>query len=406
MRYADLRMKYAMPNVWKYIPPGPERGRTYDEVRSELVKFGQFKGTMKNELSRAICEPINNSETEEEIGTNLDPVLDRLSKSFFCSDNVNQDLLLKKANKNTLNKKLQNWCSQLNHNAPLVRKTPGFSIFRDHFKNVPAVVVCAGPSLGNNIEQLRELKGKALIMSTDTAFRSLAKRGIDPDFVNAHDANPQGARFFDGIDTKAVGLFVNYVSPLTIRAFRGEKSFYYVGDSSLSVYQTMALACDSESRSDGSFLKSHITGGSSVAHTALYACLAMGCNPVTFVGLDLSYPDLDKSHFETDNPKNPRAQKLIDVYTVQGKKVKTNLSFYSYKTVLDRMTPYVMMQYNSELFTSTEDEKGEPTGIVHVGLRPLALRHFAERYASFSHEKLSNIMEVYKQYGTSKINQE
>ncbi len=140
-------------------------------------------------------------------------------------------------------------------------------------------------------------------MAVDTSFRSLMKRGIEPDFVNAHDANKNGHKFFKDVKTNAVGLFVNYIHPLTIASYEGPLAFYYVQDPSIPAYQMMGLACDWPDRKDGSFLESKILGGSSVAHTAMYAALAFGCRPSTFVGLDLSYPDLQKSHFETDNPK-------------------------------------------------------------------------------------------------------
>jgi len=399
MKFNELKLRFDEPNIWKYHPTEKNnRGMTFHEVFKKQHAFGKMKEEIKDRTVSVISNAIDAADSDEQIGLNLDPVFERFSKSFFCNDTINGDLLMKKANKNTLNKKLQSWCDQLNRNIPIVRKSPGAAIFYDKFKGVPAVVVCAGPSLKNSIEKLRQLKGKALIITTDTAFRSLMKRGIEPDFMNAHDANENGARFFQGVKTKCVGLMVNYVNPKIIQAYLGPKSFYYVKDDSIGTYTTMAHACDSPDRKDGTFLNSGLTGGSSVAHTAYYLALEMGCSAVTFVGLDLSFPDLDNSHFETDNPKDVRAQKLIPVECITGETVQTNLSFYSYKHVFDRMSGFMAFNNHAEVFTSSEDDEGRITGIVHEGLRPLHLDKFIEKYATVKRPEIDNISSIYDKF--------
>jgi len=399
MKFDDLAIRH-IPDVWQYTPPSNPRGKAWVELEDEARQFDKMRSDVRENIMLNVDNAMNRSETPAEVGKNIDEVLEILSKSYFCpNDAVDGDLLLKKANTNTLNKKLQSWCEQLVKNVPTIRKSLGAHIFFDKLPNVPAVIVCAGPSLGNSIEGLRKLKGKALIVSTDTAFRSLIKRGIEPDIVNAHDANDNGARFFQGIDTKSIAFFVNYISPLTIEAYKGPKVYYYVSDIALPVYQLMAHACDWPGRLDGSFLQAGITGGSSVAHTALYVALRLGCNPITFVGLDLSYPDLKKSHFETDNPKNVADQKLIDVWSINNQKVKTNLSFYSYKVVMERMAPYIQIMQNKELFTSTENEKDEVVGVVHAGLRPMHLGEFSEKFASQERDEIKKLEGVLKSYG-------
>ena len=303
MRYSELGGTQKFPEIWRFDPDQfAGGGKSYSVIWQEKRTFTLMKDEIKETLIQSITRPLEAAQTEKEIGVFLDPVFERLSKSYFCNETVDEALLIKKANKNTLQKKLQSWCSQLNLNVEVVRKKPGASIFFDKLKGVPAVIVCAGPSLKQAIDRLKPLKGKAMIMAVDTSLRACKRRGLDPDFVNAHDANEAGARIFEGIDTEAVGMFVNYVNPKTIQAYRGPLCFYYVADPSIPTYNTMALACDGPDRKDGSFLKSKITGGSSVAHTAMYTAIAMGCNPITFVGLDLNFPDLKNSHFESDNP--------------------------------------------------------------------------------------------------------
>ena len=400
MKYSDLNLVFDLPPTpWFFDTSFMQNGLSFQDAWRLNEEFKIKRDMVKDGIIQSISPAIDNANCEREIGEVLYPIFERLSKSFFFSEDINQALLLKKANRNTLAKKLQSWCDQLNQNIPIVRKSPGVHVFKNKLKNVPCVIVCAGPSLANNIELLSAVKGKAMVMAVDTSLRSLIKRGIEPDFVNAHDANPQGAKFFDGIKTDCIGLFVNYVSPQSIAAFNGLKSFYYVQDDSIATYKTMALACDSPDRKDGSFMDSNIIGGSSVAHTAMYLALSMGCNPITFLGLDLSYPNPNKTHFESDNMKSVSNQKLVDVIDLRGKKVKTNLSFFSYKTVFENMLPAMKIMYGTDIFTSTEDENGAITGIVHVGMIPKPFKEFLDQYCKEERQELSKIKEIYKSYG-------
>ena len=395
MKYCNLGFKFDEPDVWKY-EARKQKPLTFHDIRLKQEKFEREKKKLREDFTKYIIDPLDNCETDEQIAMTLDPVFERMSKSYFMSENINDELLLKKANRNTLDKKLKEWCAQLNVNAPLIRTKPGISVFQNKFKDVPCVVVAAGPSLGNSIEYLKEIQDKCLIMSVDTSFRSCYRRGIIPHFCNAHDANINGQRFFkDQPCPDTVGLFVNYIHPKTIESYQGPLAFYYVGDDAHTYYVTMALACDSADRKDGSFLKSSVTGGSSVAHTAYYLALLFGCNPVTFIGLDLSYPDLDKSHFETDNPKNIREKKLIDVEDLQGRMIKTDLSFYSYKTVFEKMAAPMAGIFGSKVFNSSEDSNGKPAGVIHHGLRPLPFKEFINLYCQEDRPELKKIKEYY-----------
>ena len=50
-------------------------------------------------------------------------------------------------------------------------------------KAYPAFIVSAGPSLDKNIEELKNIKGRGIIMAVDTAIKPLLKHGIVPDII-------------------------------------------------------------------------------------------------------------------------------------------------------------------------------------------------------------------------------
>lgn len=55
----------------------------------------------------------------------------------------------------------------------------------------PGILVSAGPSLNNNIDELKNAVGKALIVATDTALKPLLNHGIRPDaFVTVDPSKP------------------------------------------------------------------------------------------------------------------------------------------------------------------------------------------------------------------------
>ena len=48
-------------------------------------------------------------------------------------------------------------------------------------RDIPAIIVAAGPSLNKNIKELKRAKGKAFIIAVDTAIKPLASEKIIPD---------------------------------------------------------------------------------------------------------------------------------------------------------------------------------------------------------------------------------
>ena len=57
------------------------------------------------------------------------------------------------------------------------------SILHNKFEGKAAVIVCPGPSLAKNVELLKKIKGKALIICVLHALKDLQQRGINPDIV-------------------------------------------------------------------------------------------------------------------------------------------------------------------------------------------------------------------------------
>ena len=48
----------------------------------------------------------------------------------------------------------------------------------EDLSDVPAIIVAAGPSLNKNVQELKQAKGKALILVVDAALRAVVNTGF------------------------------------------------------------------------------------------------------------------------------------------------------------------------------------------------------------------------------------
>ena len=434
--FSSLLFQFEQPKVWKkQIIENLGSLKRYVDYIKEGEEFEEYKKKMKAELHGVIDQAAEPAKDINSLSVRLGDALEHLSKGMIFDTGVDPSHLLKHSNKITLGKKLQPWCNQLNMNVNhIVNDGYGIMGLINKFKGVPAIVVLAGPSLKNNRDELKRIGNKAIIIAVDTSFRPLLDIGVEPHIVVAHDANHNGAKFFLPKDFfpetslndlkeqelmmaveqlkqqkpeilkkwnyKTLACFVNYISPLTIQSYCGDMvSFYSVFDPSLPVYQTMAHATNWNVTKDGKMLahdKGGILGGSSVGHVAFYLAHAMGCNPITFTGMDLSYPN-NLTYVEgSSNQKDMSKIKLVDVLDLSNRPVKTNISMFSYRTVFQAMLPQLIAQSNISVYNSTEHEDGSPTGILEVGAEPKRLKHFIDEFCTKDIPEVSNIRELVK----------
>ena len=420
MTYKELNVNYEKPDVWRRSSKEriPKVGRPYLDYAKEILAFDKLKEEAKTEICGAINRALDTATTKNELNMNLDGAMDFYSKAMIPTDDFEPEFLLKKTNQNTLAKKLQPWCKNLAYNIPEVIASKPFKKLEDKFKGIPAFVCLAGPSLKNNREKLIGLKGKAIIIAVDTSLRPLLDIGVVPDICVTHDANPNGLKFFVSKEHEAnkldinfnamsdeqlamvyaelkndtkrleykydtVGLFVDYCHPLTLLAWNGlAKAFYAVLDPALPVYDVMAGATNY--RIDGDKLakedKGRVVGGSSVGHVATYIAVQLGCKPISFLGLDLSYPG-GKTYVEgASNQKDMRKQKLIEMEDLSGNKVPTNLSMLSYKMVFERSLPAITINNKARFYNCTSDALGHPAGILEEGAFPRSLQSVIDEY--------------------------
>ncbi|MCH9022172.1 MAG: motility associated factor glycosyltransferase family protein, partial [Planctomycetes bacterium] len=91
-------------------------------------------------------------------------------------------------------------CKNVIHNLPTYVSTPSIDILQKRFAGCPAVLVSAGPSLRQNIELLKKIRDRVVVIAVQTVLKPLLASGIEPDFVTSLDFADICKRFFDGLE--------------------------------------------------------------------------------------------------------------------------------------------------------------------------------------------------------------
>lgn len=213
-----------------------------------------------------ISMPYAKSIYPNEMQTTVNIIFERLRTVVASFGNSVEDILLGTDNY------LNNWKHAF--------RGIDYSHFEGIYKDKPAIIVGAGPSLDKNIHQLKMAKGKALILCVDAALDSLLNAGIVPDIVASIERTEITTKFYkrEIIPKNIVYLGPNVIPGSILERF---SRIIFTGR------QGDALFCDFNSYLGFNNLEI----GGNVSNILLAFAQYLGCNPIIFVGLDLAYTD-------------------------------------------------------------------------------------------------------------------
>lgn len=147
----------------------------------------------------------------------------------------------------------------------------GGRVFKNRFADKPLIIVCAGPSLSQNIAELKNAGDKALIMAVGHIAPYLHNHGVKVDFyIEIEAQNVYGGNF--GRIPNETPLFILSTASKGLSAYTGEKYILFE-EQSVEAHEKQFA----------------VSAGGSVSTVALSLGLLMGCSPIIFVGQDLSY---------------------------------------------------------------------------------------------------------------------
>ncbi|MEO8549320.1 MAG: 6-hydroxymethylpterin diphosphokinase MptE-like protein [Kofleriaceae bacterium] len=185
--------------------------------------------------------------------------------------------------RNTVQVFSRTWLDQAARNLSAIAKWPSIASLDPGpaggaFADRPMIIVAPGPSLAKNIDQLRDLGGRAVLACFSHSLKPVVAAGLTPDLVITVD--PQDVRYhFNGCDVSKMTL----VNAATC----------HPGLFELPAKRFITLSANSAIDDwifDGLGEEARAPGGGSVATSTFSLALRLGCDPVVFVGLDLSFP--------------------------------------------------------------------------------------------------------------------
>lgn len=153
----------------------------------------------------------------------------------------------------------------------------------DKFKNVPAIICGAGPSLNKQLPFLKTLTDRALIFAGGSAFNALTAHGVLPHFGAGVDPNPE--------QTHRLLTNHGFQIPFVYRHRLPHKALELIQGPKLYIPRHLGYALPDWVDEQLGIPLPEIDEGHNVTHFCTEMARLMGCNPIIFVGLDLAFTD-------------------------------------------------------------------------------------------------------------------
>lgn len=202
---------------------------------------------------------------------------------------------------------------EINKNYP-----DGGKLFKDKLRNIPSVIISAGPSLRTNSHLLSKAKEKALLIAVFRTVNYLHEINIQPDFYVISDSK--------SVILKNVNLdFVKSPIFLLKSAFSG-----------VSTVDVPKFVLYSKNDPDYHEKKYAVEYGGSVATLAQSLSVIMGCNPIIFIGQDLCRVDPNITHVQNRVTGRTDIKGAYHVKATDGNSYYSPNNLYHYLKWIER----------------------------------------------------------------------
>ena len=188
--------------------------------------------------------------------------------------NINKE----KINIATLEKFGKLWVKNTCKNLKKSFFSQGITQYKNNAKNIPFLILAAGPSLQDILPHLKEIKNKAIIVCVDTALRFCIKYNVEPDFIVLTDPQYWAYKHIDGIKSPSSILITESAVYPSVFRFICKKIICCKSNFPLEHY------FDSFRSEKGT-----LVAGGSVASTAWNFAQYAGASEIYVAGLDLAF---------------------------------------------------------------------------------------------------------------------
>ena len=183
-------------------------------------------------------------------------------------------------NASTLEKFSKLWLKNTCQNLHFLAETDGVNIYKDSCpKDLPCVILAAGPTLEEALPHLAELKKRSILIAVDTALRACLRAGVEPDFVILADPQYYAYRHIAGLKSPSSILITESAAYPAVFRFECKKIVMCASLFPLGQYIEKQIGS-----------KGELVAGGSVSTTAWDFARFIGAKEIFCAGLDLGYP--------------------------------------------------------------------------------------------------------------------
>lgn len=179
------------------------------------------------------------------------------------------------------------WLGNIRANIAVIAKARDISDVRGIFAGLPGIIIGAGPSLKKNVFLLSGREKNYPLFCCDRALKQVQEAGVQPHFTVVADASSAVAGFLKDCDTRRSALIAPvFAAPETLALPWKKIIFYIPDDTDLKFMKAVRNLVSISGR-----MVSTIQGPVIVGNAAFLCAMTAGCNPMTFIGNDLSAPE-------------------------------------------------------------------------------------------------------------------
>jgi len=336
-----------------------------------------FSGTDANELKLVLGEFIDISNVDNLKLLNFSQY-HKVYSSFYekVVEEIKHYVSLFKISKNTREHFWEQFNKNFFNNLYSIFYQRSINDLKNQFKNVPAFIVSAGPSLDKNIKELQNVKDKGIIFSGGRTLPTLFKYNITPHFVVSMDPGIAAYHVLKEYADHNLPLITTVVSNDTVIS-EHQGDVFYISNSEYKGLIRYFTQRDMDV----------LPLGASVANASLAIAVYLGCNPIIFIGQDLAYTD-GKYHADScnDTTESDTVDDMIEVEGIDGNKVFTNSVWH---TFLMWMEKFIIHNPNNIYIDATEG------GAKIHGTKIMPLRQAITKYCiqdGFIQDKIHTIV--------------
>ncbi|WP_099190208.1 motility associated factor glycosyltransferase family protein [Tepidibacter mesophilus] len=236
-------------------------------------------------------------------------------------------------------------------------KCENIGVLFNKYKNIPIVIVSAGPSLNKNKQLLHNIKNKAFIFAVGSALKPLLEIGFKPNMFCIIDPQEITYNQIEGYENLDIPLvFLDTASSYTVSRYLGPK---YVVCNDINRIKNKDYLIDS---------------GGSVATAVMDIAIKFGGNPIVFIGQDLAYTN-NQHHAKGDMyGEEEKVKSLPNMRKVKGQNgeiLNTTLGLLSFKYWIENKIKDTL---NVDFINCTEE------GAFIDGCKHIKLEDFIEEY--------------------------